>query len=77
MSVKDDSSSRPWQSLADEWVSRADTSDYRNAFLMPTMLAMMDEVAGLLLLDLGCGESGYGRELAKRGAIVVGVDGSL
>jgi ubiquinone/menaquinone biosynthesis C-methylase UbiE len=76
MSVQDDSSTRSWQTIADEWVSHADTNDYRNEFLMPIMLAMVGDVAGLDLLDLGCGEGGYGRELARRGARVVGVDGS-
>ena len=64
------------RAIADEWVSHADTNDYRNDFLMPNMLAMVGDVTGLDLLDLGCGEGGYGRELARRGARVVGVDGS-
>ena len=76
MSVQDDSSTHSWQSIADEWVAHADTNDYRNDFLMPTMLAMAGDVGGLRVLDLGCGEGGYGRELARRGAEVLGVDGS-
>jgi ubiquinone/menaquinone biosynthesis C-methylase UbiE len=43
---------------------------------MPRMLAMLGDVAGLRVLDLGCGEGGYARELARRGAAVAGVDGS-
>ncbi len=43
---------------------------------MPRMLAMLGEVRGRNVLDLGCGEGGYARELAKRGAAVTGVDGS-
>lgn len=39
-------------------------------------MEMVGEVHGLRVLDLGCGEGGYGRELARRGARVVGVDGS-
>jgi ubiquinone/menaquinone biosynthesis C-methylase UbiE len=76
MPVQDDSSTRSWQSVADEWVSHADSNDYRNYFLMPTMLAMAGDVAGLQVLDLGCGEGGYGREFTHRGATVVGIDGS-
>ena len=37
---------------------------------------MLGDVAGLRVLDLGCGEGGYARELARRGATVAGVDGS-
>ena len=76
MAVQDDSSTRSWQGIADEWVAHADTNDYRNHFLMPNMLAMVGDVAGLDVLDVGCGEGGYGRELSRRGAKVVGIDGS-
>jgi ubiquinone/menaquinone biosynthesis C-methylase UbiE len=43
---------------------------------MPRMLAMLGDVSGKRILDLGCGEGGYARELVRRGARVVGVDGS-
>jgi len=76
MTLRDDSSTLSWQSIADEWISHADTNDYRNDFLMPRLLAMAGEVAGLDVLDLGCGEGSYSRELARRGATVTGIDGS-
>src|SRR5215469_362643 len=72
----DDSSTRSWDSFADSWVAHADSNDYRNEFLMPRALEMMGAVAELDILDLGCGEGGYSRELARRGARVVGIDGS-
>jgi ubiquinone/menaquinone biosynthesis C-methylase UbiE len=76
MPSRDDSSTRSWESIADDWVSHADKNDYRNHFLLPLMLQMLGDVRGLKILDLGCGEGGYSRELARRGAKVLGIDGS-
>ena len=72
----DDSSTRSWDAIADDWIAHADANDYRNFFLMPRMLAMLGDVRGKRIVDLGCGEGGYARELARRGATVTGVDGS-
>jgi len=71
-----DDGSRSWNEAADDWVAHADTNDYRLHFLMPRMLALLGDVRGRRVLDLGCGEGGYARELASRGATVVAVDGS-
>lgn len=76
MAAHDDSSTRSWDSIADDWVAHADANDYRNHYLMPRMLAMLGDVAGKRILDLGCGEGGYARELRRRGTEVTGVDGS-
>jgi SAM-dependent methyltransferase len=76
MAARDDSSTRSWNAIADEWIAHADRNDYRNFYLMPRMLAMAGDVAGAHVLDLGCGEGGYCRALAQRGARVIGVDGS-
>jgi ubiquinone/menaquinone biosynthesis C-methylase UbiE len=76
VAAHDDSSTRSWNQIADDWVAHADTNDYRNDFLMPRLLAMLGDVRGRSILDLGCGEGGYARELARRGARVVAVDGS-
>jgi len=74
--MKDDSSTRSWNAIADDWIRHADQNDYRNDLLMPRMLELLGDVRGTSILDLGCGEGGYSRELARRGAKVVGVDGS-
>ena len=74
--MADDTSTRSWNGVADDWVAHADANDYRNHYLMPRMLAFLGDVAGKAVLDLGCGEGGYARELARRGAFVTAVDGS-
>src|SRR5689334_19146184 len=72
----EDSSTRSWNAIGESWASHADSNDYRNFFLMPRMLEMLGDVSGKRVLDLGCGEGGYARELKRRGAHVIGVDGS-
>ena len=72
----EDNSTRSWDAIAEDWVAHADQNDYRIHYLMPRMLAMLGPVEGKAILDLGCGEGGYARQLARRGAIVTGVDGS-
>lgn len=74
--MADDDSTRSWNDAADDWVAHADENDYRLLFLMPRMLALLGDVRGRRVLDLGCGEGGYARELVRRGATVVAVDGS-
>jgi ubiquinone/menaquinone biosynthesis C-methylase UbiE len=74
--LNEDTSTRSWNAIAESWASHADNNDYRNFFLMPRMLKMLGDVYGKRILDLGCGEGGYARELKRRGADIVGVDGS-
>src|SRR3954452_23404971 len=74
--MADDSSTRSWDAAANDWVAHADTSDYQNLFLRPRMLALAGDVAGLRVLDLGCGEGAYSRALAAAGARVIGIDAS-
>jgi SAM-dependent methyltransferase len=40
----------------------------------PTILGLAGDVRGMRVLDLACGDGHYTRELARRGASVVGVD---
>jgi len=74
--MRSDTSTRSWNLIADDWVAHADLNDYRNFFLMPRTLEMVGEVGGRRILDLGCGDGGYARELARRGAEVTAIDGS-
>lgn len=64
--MKQDSSTIAWNKMGDEWVELAQTGESRNCFIMPNMLKFMGDVAGKRILDLGCGEGGYSRELAKK-----------
>lgn len=65
-----------WAAYAEHWIARVqqgrDVS--RVALLDDAMLAVLSDVAGLRVIDLGCGEGRFGRMLAARGAEVVGVD---
>ena len=72
--MKHDSSTLAWNAMGDEWFQLAQTGESRNCFIMPHMLRFMGDVTGKRILDLGCGEGGYSRELTKRGAQLVSVD---
>ena len=72
--MKHDSSTIAWNAMGDEWFRLARTGEYRMQFIMPNMLRFMGDVSGKRILDLGCGEGGYARELVKRGAQLVAVD---
>lgn len=72
--MKEDSSTISWNTLGDEWFELAQTGESRNFFIMPNMLKFMGDVNGKKILDLGCGEGGYSRELTKRGAQLVSID---
>lgn len=72
--MKHDSSTISWNQLGKEWIDLAQTGESRMCFIMPYMLDMIGSVSGKTILDLGCGEGGYSRALAKKGANVVSVD---
>lgn len=72
--MKHDSSTIAWNAMGDEWVELAQTGESRMCFIMPNMLKFMGDVKGKKILDLGCGEGGYSRELSKKGAQLVSID---
>ena len=72
--MQHDSSTRSWNAMGEEWLTLAQTGESRMHFIMPHMLRYMGDVRDLRILDLGCGEGGYSRQLAAAGADVTAVD---
>ena len=72
----DDDTRRAWDRGAEFWPDfvRSGADYYRVEVHGPALLEACGEVAGLRVLDLGCGEGYFARLLAKAGARVVGAD---
>lgn len=67
---------RYWDGNAEAWtkLARAGYDVYRDHLNTPAFFELLPDVAGLRGLDIGCGEGGNTRLLAKRGALVTAVD---
>ena len=65
-----------WKQSAQAWIdSQGETGDTsRREILDPALEPILMDVTGLKVLDVGCGEGRYARKLAKKGAMVTGVD---
>ena len=74
--MNEDDVARLWDENAATWAShvRAGFDVFRDEYNNPAFLAFLGSVAGLDLLDAGCGEGTNTRILAGRGARMVGVD---
>lgn len=60
---------------AEEYARTKKESSFRNVVEMHTIFSLINNPAGLYILDAGCGDGIYARELADRGAKhIVGVD---
>lgn len=67
---------RLWNENADAWtrLARDGFDIYRDGFNTPAFLELLPEVRGLRGLDIGCGEGHNTRLLARRGAVMAGID---
>jgi SAM-dependent methyltransferase len=65
-----------WDFAADAYADgQASGNDhYRYAFFGPAQVHLCGEVAGTRVLDVGCGNGYFAREMARRGAKVTGID---
>lgn len=72
--MKNDSSTKCWNKIGNEWIQKAQTNDFRIFYIMPNTFQLLGDVKGKEILDLGCGEGGYSRKLAQRGADVTAID---
>jgi len=70
-----DSETSLWIASADAWVEFVDGIDPNREYVLdPVMDAKTDDVEGLRVLDVGCGEGRFCRKLSERGALTVGID---
>jgi ubiquinone/menaquinone biosynthesis C-methylase UbiE len=67
-----------WEHIATWWDEHAgEWGDYYHQYLiMPAPLGVLGGLAGLSVIDLGCGSGTSSRWLRRAGGNVVGVDGS-
>ncbi len=68
--------SQYWNANAPGWIAGVanEWDVYRKYVIAPSMAEVMPPVAGLRMLDIGCGEGVHTRSLAERGASMVGID---
>jgi SAM-dependent methyltransferase len=63
-----------YDGFARDYARNAETNPYNALYERPAILALAGEVAGLRVLDAGCGPGVQAAQLAARGATVTGVD---
>lgn len=64
--MKEDSSTKCWNKQGRDWCELAQNNDFRMHYLMPFTFKILGEMSNKKILDLGCGEGGYARELSKK-----------
>ena len=66
----------PYDRMAAEFLAHAEDNAYNAHYDRPTVLELLGDVAGLRVLDAGCGPGLYAEALLERGAEVLGFDAS-
>lgn len=65
-----------WDTAAESWADfvRKGKDYYRDELNNPAFFSLLGNVRGQVILDLACGEGYNARKLARKGAVVTGVD---
>jgi SAM-dependent methyltransferase len=65
-----------YDAIADAYAAGVDSAPYNALYERPAMLELLPNVHAARVLDAGCAGGWYAVELARRGAMVTGVDSS-
>lgn len=65
-----------YEQLADAYAAMVETKPHNAYYERPATLSLLPDVAGLTVLDAGCGPGAYSEWLVRHGARVVAVDAS-
>ena len=65
-----------YDEVAERYVRQVDTNPYNADYERPAVLGLLPRLAGLRVLDAGCGAGWYAERLLDAGAQVTGVDAS-
>lgn len=74
--MRKDSIKKQWDNAVEPWVNfvRTGKDYFRDEMNNPAMFALLGDICGKKILDLGCGEGYNSRIMARKGAKVIGVD---
>ncbi|MGH9830831.1 MAG: class I SAM-dependent methyltransferase [Blastocatellia bacterium] len=65
---------RVYELIAEQYAARVDTKPHNAFYDRPATLSLLPPVAGLKVLDAGCGPGAYAEWLVDRGAEVIAID---